>query len=151
MKRINLTCLVITAIFMTLSISACKKYPPEIEKICNDTICSDGCNKSCELDTDFASYEKSQCRTACKIGCKWECKDAYMESVPDFDTKLIPKEIWDSCEEGCKESCDDECKKELSAPSEVVLCSAVCVPGCAFTCGKEVLNDPEYTNNNNAQ
>ena len=49
--------LISLAIFMTLSISACKKYPPEIEKVCNDVICSDGCKKSCYLDNDFAGKQ----------------------------------------------------------------------------------------------
>jgi hypothetical protein len=140
-RNISCSSVISLAIFMTLSISACKKYPPEIEKVCNDVICSDGCKKSCDLDNDFKSYEKSQCVTACKIGCKWECKDVYMENVPDYDPKLIPKETLAECESACKETCSAECKTELSEPSELVICEAVCVPGCAFNCGKEAMKE----------
>ena len=120
------------------TLGACKNYPPEIEKAC-DEACTEGCAKSCELDSDFKSYEKGTCRSSCKFGCNMGCKKNYLADIPDYDSSIVQGENKTLCENGCKEECEKGCREDNVDASELPICVHTCIPGCTYVCVRELL------------
>ena len=81
----GLLVLIVVSLF---TLSACKNYPPEIKKVCDDA-CTIGCQESCDADFDYSISEKGTCRASCKIGYNIGCKDSYLEDIPDYDSSIL--------------------------------------------------------------
>ena len=139
MNKFCFTLLSITAVLLVFSLSACKKYPEDIKVLC-DSICKDGCHDSCEIDPDFASYEKGSCERACRVGCWLTCESSVYDVVPDYDPKIIEGPYKEACETQCKSDCQTNCEQEIDTPADVPVCTHTCIPVCIFGCVKENLN-----------
>ena len=136
MNKLSLTFWAITAVLLVVSLSSCKKYPEEIKKLC-DSIAQEGCREYCELDTDYASHEKVSCEIACHVEVWLKCERAMLDTIPDYDPKLIVEPYKSACESSCKERCQDLCQNESDDPTDMPICIHTCEPICVFGCVKE--------------
>ena len=113
-----------------LSLSACKKYPPEVEKLCDDA-CGKGCKEAC-LDNEFREeMSRASCDIICKVGCKSGCIDELANSNEvDVSDSSVNAKASVKFKDVCMQACDEECAEKSIAADQEISCKDDCNKKC---------------------